>query len=182
MEHGAVSVGRIVEAIEAAYPPALAESWDSVGLVCGDPDEPVTRVHVCVDVTEAVVDEALAAGAGLILAHHPLLLRGVDTVGAPTPKGRLIHRLIRGGCALLSAHTIADSAAPRVPAALASALALSALRPIPPKPAPARATWVVLLPDTHAAQVRTGLCAAGAGPLREDPACAWTVPGTGQFR
>src|SRR5699024_5310602 len=128
MEHGAVSVGRIVEAIEAAYPPALAESWDSVGLVCGDPDVPVTRVHVCVDVTEAVVDEALAAGAGLILAHHPLLLRGVDTVGAHTPKGRLIHRMIRGGCALLTAHTNADSADPGVSDALAAALGLTGLQ------------------------------------------------------
>ncbi len=182
MEHGAVSVGRIVEAIEAAYPPALAESWDSVGLVCGDPDEPVTRVHVCVDVTEAVVDEALAAGAGLILAHHPLLLRGVDTVGAHTPKGRLIHRMIRGGCALLTAHTNADSADPGVSDALAAALGLTGLRPITPKSEAPQDKWIVLVPDTHSEQVRAALFAAGAGTLGDYDSCAWTVAGTGQFR
>ncbi|BDH58175.1 hypothetical protein MTP03_31140 [Tsukamurella sp. PLM1] len=77
----------MIDMLDAAYPPRLAEGWDSVGLVCGDPQDDVDRVLVCVDVTEAVVEEALARGAQLVIAHHPLLLRGVDTVAASTPKG-----------------------------------------------------------------------------------------------
>ncbi len=63
-----------------------------MGLVAGDPADEVRKVVVAVDATAAVVDEALASGAQLLLVHHPLLLRGVDTVGAHTPKGALLHR------------------------------------------------------------------------------------------
>ena len=92
--------------------------WPSPGIRwvwCGDPAEPVARALVCVDVTDRVVGRAIADGAGLILAHHPLLLRGVDSVAADTPKGRIIHRLIRAGIALFTAHTNADSARPGYP-------------------------------------------------------------------
>ncbi|HKS43775.1 MAG TPA: Nif3-like dinuclear metal center hexameric protein [Amycolatopsis sp.] len=114
----------VINALETAYPPALAESWDAVGLVCGDPAEGVEKVLVCVDPVTATVDEAIEFGAQLIVAHHPLLLRGVHGVAADTPKGRLVHRLIRGGIALYCAHTNADSAAPGVSDALAQAIGL----------------------------------------------------------
>ena len=103
-----VRLGDIIEVLDDAYPPALAQSWDSVGLVCGDPAEVVESVTVAVDATAAVVDDV--PERGLLLAHHPLLLRGVDTVAASTPKGALVHRLIRTGRALFTAHTNADSA------------------------------------------------------------------------
>src|SRR5688500_11420582 len=90
-----VSLAEVMDILDAAYPPALAEDWDSVGLVAGDPAEPVTSVTVAVDATEAVVAEM--PEGGLLLAHHPLLLRGVDTVAASTAKGALIHRMIRSG-------------------------------------------------------------------------------------
>lgn len=92
-----VRLADIIGVLDAAYPPALAESWDSVGLVCGDPDQQIDTVTVAVDATAAVVDEMDGPGAHLLLAHHPLLLRGVDTVAASTPKGALVHRLIRAG-------------------------------------------------------------------------------------
>lgn len=83
-----VRLADIIGVLDAAYPPALAESWDSVGLVCGDPDQQIDTVTVAVDATAAVVDEMEGPGAHLLLAHHPLLLRGVDTVAASTPKER----------------------------------------------------------------------------------------------
>jgi dinuclear metal center YbgI/SA1388 family protein len=126
------SVGAVVEVLEAAYPPALAESWDAVGLVCGDPAEPVSHVLVCVDPVESTVDEALAIGAQLVVAHHPLLLRGVHGVPASTPKGGLVHRLIRAGAGLFCAHTNADSAAPGVSDALAAAIGLTVTGPLNP--------------------------------------------------
>ncbi|WP_116045115.1 Nif3-like dinuclear metal center hexameric protein [Amycolatopsis palatopharyngis] len=127
-----VTVSEIVTALETAYPPELAESWDAVGLVCGDPAEPVRRVLVCVDVVQATVEEAIEFGAQLIVAHHPLLLRGVHGVPADTTKGRLIHRLIRAGVALYCAHTNADSASPGVSDALAEAIGLRVLAPLSP--------------------------------------------------
>lgn len=126
------TVGDVVEVLEAAYPPALAESWDAVGLVCGDPAELVERVLVCVDPVEATIDEALELGAQLVVAHHPLLLRGVHGVPASTPKGGLVHRLIRAGAGLFCAHTNADSASPGVSDALADALGLTVTGPLNP--------------------------------------------------
>ena len=89
----------VIDVLEAAYPPGLAQDWDSVGLVCGDPGDDVDSVTIAVDATAAVVDEV--PERGLLLAHHPLLLRGVDTVAASTAKGALLHRMIRSGRALV---------------------------------------------------------------------------------
>nr|WP_142002365.1 Nif3-like dinuclear metal center hexameric protein [Amycolatopsis cihanbeyliensis] len=126
-------VSEVIAALEAAYPPALAESWDAVGLVCGDPTESADRVLVCVDPVEETVAEAEELGARLIVAHHPLLLRGVHGVAADTAKGRLVHRMIRAGIALYCAHTNADSANPGVSDALAETVGgLRVLGPLAP--------------------------------------------------
>jgi dinuclear metal center YbgI/SA1388 family protein len=127
------TVATAVAALEAAYPPALAQEWDAVGLVCGDPEEPVTRVLVAVDPTPAVVEQALAEEADLLVTHHPLLLRGVHGVPADEPKGAVVHRLIRSGCALFAAHTNADAASPGVSDALADALGVVVDRPLAPQ-------------------------------------------------
>ncbi|TSE01270.1 Nif3-like dinuclear metal center hexameric protein [Skermania sp. ID1734] len=168
--------------LDTAYPPRLAESWDSVGLVCGDPADPVERVLVAVDATEAVVSQALTVGAQLLLAHHPLLLRAVDTVGAHTAKGALIHRLIKGGCALFTAHTNADSAAPGVSDALAQALGLDVAGPIEPIAAPALDKWVVMVPGDASERVQAAMFDAGAGRIGDYRECSWRVSGVGQFR
>lgn len=117
-----VPLADAVTALEAAYPPALAQDWDAVGLVCGDPADPVDRVLVAVDPAAAVVEEAIEAGAQLLVTHHPLLLRGVHGVPADQPKGAVVHRLIRAGVGLFAAHTNADAAEPGVSDALADAL------------------------------------------------------------
>ncbi|RRJ88797.1 Nif3-like dinuclear metal center hexameric protein [Gulosibacter macacae] len=94
--------------IEALFPERGAESWDAIGTVTGDPDATVTKMLLAVDPVASTVDEALEWGADLLFTHHPLLLRGVTSVAEDTYKGRLIARLIRGGCALHAAHTNAD--------------------------------------------------------------------------
>lgn len=177
-----VRLADLMAALDAAYPPKLAESWDSVGLVCGDPDEPVSRVLFAVDATAAVVAEAVEWGAQALVVHHPLLLRGVDTVAASTPKGALVHRLIRSGCALFTAHTNADSADPGVSDALAQAIGLTVTGPLDPKPLTALDKWVVAVPITHSGEVLDALFAAGAGSSARYSDAAWTVSGTAQFR
>ncbi|WP_308169977.1 Nif3-like dinuclear metal center hexameric protein [Acrocarpospora catenulata] len=133
------TLATVIETLERAYDPAHAEPWDAVGLVCGDPEQPVTRVLFAVDPVAAVVDEALDWGADLIVTHHPLYLKGTTTVAAHTTKGRVIHRLIKGDCALYTAHTNADVADPGVSDALARAVGLtSPLRPLAPLPAAPR--------------------------------------------
>jgi dinuclear metal center YbgI/SA1388 family protein len=129
------TVRDVICALEAAYPPALAESWDAVGLVCGDPAEPVRRVLVAVDPVAETVEEALDQDAQLLVTHHPLLLRGVHGVPADDPKGALVHRLVRAGVGLFCAHTNADAADPGVSDALAHALGLQVIAPLSPRPA-----------------------------------------------
>ncbi|MBB2992480.1 dinuclear metal center YbgI/SA1388 family protein [Mycolicibacterium iranicum] len=170
----------IIDVLEAAYPPRLAESWDSVGLVCGDPAEPVESVTVAVDATADVV--AQVPERGLLLAHHPLLLRGVDTVSAGTAKGALIHSLIRTGRALFTAHTNADSASPGVSDALAEALGLEVTGVLSPaKARPNLDKWVVFVPVEDVDAVRSAMFDAGAGRLGDYSQCSWSVTGGGQF-
>jgi len=175
-----VRLADVIEVLDEAYPPRLAQSWDSVGLVCGDPDDVLASVTVAVDATPDVVDEV--PDAGLLLAHHPLLLRGVDTVAASTPKGALVHRLIRTGRSLFTAHTNADSASPGVSDALADALGLTVDAVLEPLTAAGDLDkWVVYVPRENAEAVREAVFDAGAGHIGEYSHCSWSVSGIGQF-
>ncbi|WP_037604984.1 Nif3-like dinuclear metal center hexameric protein [Streptacidiphilus rugosus] len=159
-------------ALDELYPPAWAESWDAVGLVCGDPEAEVDRVLFAVDPVQAVVDEAVAFGAQLLVTHHPLYLRGTTTVAADTFKGRVVHTLIRQGVGLLVAHTNADHADPGVSDALAEAVGLRITGPLiadPTDPAGRRGTGRIgELPAPEplaafAARVAAGLPATAQG-------------------
>lgn len=175
-----VRLADVIDVLDAAYPPRLAEDWDSVGLVCGDPDEPVESVTVAVDATPEVI--ARVPERSLLLAHHPLLLRGVDTVAADTAKGAVVHSLIRTGRALFTAHTNADSASPGVSDALAAALGLTVEAALSPVPAhPDLDKWVVYVPAADADAVRAAMFGAGAGQIGDYSHCSWAVAGTGQF-
>ena len=175
-----VRLAEVIAVLDDAYPPGLAHDWDSVGLVCGDPDDRIDTVTVAVDATDAVVDDI--GPRGLLLAHHPLLLRGVDTVAASTPKGALIHRLIRRGAALFTAHTNADAARPGVSDALAEVLGLTVESVLDPGAGgPALDMWAVFVPAGDADAVREALFAAGAGHIGDYSHCSWSVAGTGQF-
>ncbi len=123
----------VVEVLDELYDPRWAADWDAVGLVCGDPDTEVARVLFAVDPVLEIVDEALAWPADLIVAHHPLFLRGVHGVAATTPKGRVVHQLLTRGVGLHVCHTNADAADPGVSDALAAVLDLTDLRPLDPR-------------------------------------------------
>jgi len=128
-----VLLSDVIATVSAAYPPALAEDWDTgIGLTCGDPAAEVAGVLLAVDADETTVAEAIDLGAGLLLTHHPLLFRPVQTVAADTAKGALIHRMITAGVGHFAAHTNADKAVGGVNDALAGALGLTGLRPLVP--------------------------------------------------
>src|ERR1700744_666075 len=95
----------VIAVLDGWFDPSWAEQWDAVGLVCGDPGQPVEGIALAVEAVPETVDEAIATGAQLLVAHHPLLLTAVHGVPADEPKGALLHRLIRSGGALFVAHT-----------------------------------------------------------------------------
>jgi dinuclear metal center YbgI/SA1388 family protein len=125
-----VRVADLVQLLDERYPPAWAENWDRVGLVLGEPEAEVRRVLLAVDCDPATAAQAIEVGAELMVTHHPLLLRGVSSVAPTTYKGRIVHRLIRGGVALFTAHTNGDVANPGVSDALAARLGLVDTRPL----------------------------------------------------
>lgn len=128
-----VTVTDVVQALETAYPLRLAEEWDTgIGLSCGDPGAAVRRVLLAVDIDPTVVRQAERAGVQLIVTHHPLLFRPVQSVAADTDKGGLLHTLIRSGIAHVAAHTNADRAVGGVNDALADALGLVDTAPLVP--------------------------------------------------
>lgn len=176
------TVGDLVDHLEGWYPLGIAESWDRVGLTVGDRADRVERVWCTVDVTPEVIAEAVAGGADLIVAHHPLLLRGVHTVTSDTAKGRMVSELIRNRVALWSGHTNADCAADGVAEALADALGIRECRPLVPADGHRMLNLVVFVPTDHVAAVVDALAGAGAGRVGEYDRCHWATEGTGSFR
>jgi len=172
----------VVAVLDENYPPGTAESWDAVGLVAGDPEQPVRSVLLAVDPTEETAQEALERGADLLLTHHPLYLRGTSSVAATDPKGRVVHSLVRGGSALYTAHTNADAAADGVAQALADTVGVVESRPIVPLPADGLDTLVTFVPRASTTAVLDALAAAGAGRLGDYERAAFVSPGTGTFR
>lgn len=125
-----IRLAEVIGVLEQLYPSNTAQSWDQVGLVTGDPDQPVRRILVALDPTLAVIEEAGELGADLLLTHHPLLLRGVHSVATTGAKGMAVTRLVRSQIALYVTHTNADVAERGVCAALAAACGLSKTEPI----------------------------------------------------
>lgn len=175
------SVADLTALLDTHYPPHLAESWDSVGLVAGHPTDPVTRCLVAVDVTMDIVSEARKVGADMILAHHPLLFRGVDTVAANTTKGQILTELIRHRIALFTAHTNADSARPGVNDALIQAVGATSEAALATRGAQQLDSWTVYVPSEELASLQNAIFASGAGEIGEYSRCSFHSEGTGQF-
>src|SRR6476469_2091293 len=108
-----VEVRDVIAALLDVYPVDLAEDWDTgIGLTCGDPADRLDCVLLALDAAPSTFDEAIGLGAGLLVTHHPLLFRPVQSVAADTPKGTLIHRMTRCGVGHLAANTHADTDEP----------------------------------------------------------------------
>lgn len=175
------SVSDVVEVLSARYQPTWAQSWDAVGLTCGDPSAPVHKVLLAVDPVAVVAEEAVRWGADLLLTHHPLFLRAVHGVAATTPKGRVLHSLITHGVALFTAHTNADAANPGVSDALADLVGIGQREPLQALPVEPLDKIVTFVPAEQATGLVDALAAAGAGRIGDYERCAWSTQGTGTF-
>ena len=175
------AVREIIEAILDRAPACLAEEWDNIGLQVGDPEAPVSRVLLAVDVTPRTVVAAAASGAQLLLAHHPLILTPLKQVAADDAVGALVRQAIEAGVAIVSMHTNLDVAPGGLCDLLAAALGLTATRPL--LPVTGRAVkLVVFVPPTHLEEVREAMSRAGAGRIGNYEECAFVSHGTGSYR
>ena len=127
------TVRQVEEALYALAPRELAMGWDNVGLLVGDPNREVTKVLISLDITQAVAEEAVAAGAELIVAHHPVMnckWSPVQTLREDTQQGKLLRTLVRHDIAAICMHTNLDIAAGGVNDVLAKKLGLAGVRVI----------------------------------------------------
>jgi dinuclear metal center YbgI/SA1388 family protein len=126
------TVGEVAQVLEQLAPLSLAEDWDNVGLLVGEPRWPADRVMTCLTVTADTVAEAIEQKANLIVSHHPLPFRPVKTITSSTTVGRLLLELIRHSIAVYSPHTAFDSASAGINQHLAIGLGLQEIAPLKP--------------------------------------------------
>jgi len=125
-----VTVKTIAEIMESFAPTSRAMGWDNVGLIIGRADANVTKVLVALDATAAVIAEAEALGAELIVTHHPVIFKGISQITDGTWQGRNLLRLIENNIAVYTAHTNLDTAAGGTNDALCARLKLADVQPL----------------------------------------------------
>jgi dinuclear metal center YbgI/SA1388 family protein len=175
------TVAEVVQWFESFAPLALAEPWDNVGLLWGDPSAQVERVMTCLTVTRTTAGEAIAAHANLIVSHHPILLREVKKIRADLPPTSFLWQLARCGIAIASPHTAFDSTAGGINDGLCRRLGLSGVLPLRPLPAPASFKIVVFTPESDREAVLSGAFEAGGGRIGAYAECSFATAGQGTF-
>ena len=123
-----MKVKDIISVIEEFAPLAIQESWDNSGLCVGSYEDEVTSVLLGLDCTPALVDEAVACGADMIVTHHPLIFKGVKKISPDDQTGEAIIKAIRAGISIYAAHTSADKVLAGVSGAMAARLNLKNVR------------------------------------------------------
>ena len=175
------TISDIAGLLEAIAPPALQEDYDNSGLLVGEPGTPVTGVLVSLDVTEEVVEEAVAKGCNLIVSHHPIVFRALKRLTGKNQVERTVMAALRAGVGLYAIHTNLDNVAHGVNAMMAEKLGLDDFATL----RPARATLakvVTYVPTGDLDTVRDAMFEAGAGHIGDYDECSFSSEGTGSFR
>jgi len=171
----------IIQLFESFAPKQLAMEGDKIGLQVGRLNRPVQRVMIALDVLEDVVDEAIEKEVDLIIAHHPLIYRPLQTLTTDKPQGRIIEKLLKHEIAVYAAHTNLDVAKGGVNDLLAEALQLTNTKVLSPTYEVKLKKLVVFVPKENSGKVKEALGNAGAGAIGNYSHCLYTSSGIGQF-
>jgi dinuclear metal center YbgI/SA1388 family protein len=175
------TVADVARWLEGFAPSRLAEAWDNVGLLWGNPDAKVTRVMTCLTVTPRTAREAIDERAELIVSHHPVLFKAVKRVRADHPETGMLWTLARTGVAIASPHTAFDNTEGGINDVLAHRLGLMDLGPLRPSPAAVSFKVVVFTPEGDREAVLAAAFAAGAGRIGAYEQCSYSSEGYGTF-
>jgi len=170
----------ITACLEQLAPPAWQEAYDNSGLITGYPHQEVTGILVTLDCTEAVVQEAIDHGANLIVAHHPILFKGLKKITGANYVERVLIRAIRHNIAIYALHTNLDNVRAGVNRAIAERLALQNLRVLASKKGTLQ-KLVTFAPRENAEAVLSALFSAGAGAIGSYAECSFQTAGIGSF-
>ena len=162
-------------------PLPLQDDFDNAGLQIGLTDAEVAGVLLCLDVTEAVVDEAIASGCNLIISHHPVIFKPLKRITGSNYVERCIIKALANGIAIYSAHTNLDNASDGVNYRIAEILGLQNVRILLPKE-DSLLKLAVYVPASHTDAVRDALFAAGCGEIGNYGSCSYNVEGFGTFK
>jgi dinuclear metal center YbgI/SA1388 family protein len=176
-----MKLSEIIAVFESYAPLSYQESYDNAGLTVGDPGMEITAALLCVDVTEAVVEEARQQGANLIISHHPVIFKPLKQITGGTGPERTVISAISNKIALYCAHTNMDNVSGGVNRKICQKLDLEKTRILSPLPNSLR-KLVTFVPTASAEEVRTALFAAGAGNIGAYDACSFNLEGKGSFR
>ena len=176
-----MKVKEIVSALERFAPLPLQDGFDNAGLQVGLTEAEATGALLCLDVTEAVVDEAVALGYNLIVSHHPLIFKGYKSVTGKDYIERCIIKAITHGITIYSAHTNLDNAPGGVNYKIAEKIGLKNVRILAPKE-DCLLKLVTFVPVEQAEKVRKALFEAGCGCIGNYDSCSYNLQGEGTFR
>lgn len=176
-----MKISDIAGALESFAPLYLQESYDNAGLIIGSPSDDVTSAIIALDVTEEVIDEAVEQNCKLIIAHHPLIFKGIKKIGTKHPVERMITRCIKNGIAIYAVHTNLDNVHHGVNKMICDKIRLTATSILAPKAQLLR-KLVTFCPDEHAQKVRESLFETGAGHIGNYDSCSFNTSGQGTFR
>lgn len=176
-----MKIGEILSVIEAFAAPALQEDYDNAGLITGSTDWTCTGVLCTLDVMPAVIEEALQNNCNLVIAHHPIVFRGIKAVNAGNYVGQVLTAAIKNDIAVYAAHTNLDNVVPGVNGTIAQKLRLQNTTVLQPKGRLLR-KLVTYVPADKAADMRQALFAAGAGHIGNYSECSFNSEGTGTFK
>lgn len=174
-------VSDIVTWMDRFAPPSLAESWDNVGLLFGDPQAEIARIMTCLTVTPETAAEAIEDGVGLIVSHHPILFRAVKSITARNPEGMMLWSLARAGVAVYSPHTAFDNCVGGINDMLAERLDLRNVRPLKPGATHPQFKIVVFAPRSDRDVVLDAAFGQGAGIIGNYTECSYSSAGHGTF-
>ncbi len=167
--------------LEAFAPLAYQESYDNSGLIVGDSNAEISGVLVTLDATEAVIDEAIAKGCNVVVAHHPIVFKGLKKINGKTYVERAVIKAIKNDIALYAAHTNLDNVSGGVNFKIAEKLGLENVRILAPK-SQVLSKLVTFVPVADTQRVLDALYATGAGQIGNYKNCSFRVNGTGTYQ
>jgi len=174
-------IADLAQFLEAIAPSALQEDYDNSGLLVGEPETEVSGVLVSLDVTEEVVEEAVAKGCNLIVSHHPIIFRPLRSLTGRNQVERTVMSALRAGVGLYAIHTNLDNVAHGVNAMMAAKLGLDDFEVLRPAQG-TLAKVVTYVPTGELEAVRNAMFEAGAGNIGDYDECSFSGEGTGTFR
>ncbi len=167
--------------LEDFAPLALQESYDNAGLQVGKRTANINGILLCIDITEAVVDEAIQHNCNLIISHHPLIFKGLKRLTGDDYVQRCVIKAIQNDIAIYSSHTNMDSVAGGVNGRIAQKIGLTGCRVLAPV-TEQLLKLVTFVPLAQADRLREALFAASAGQIGNYDSCSYNNEGFGTFR